>query len=127
MSKAKKVYDLAVKTGTYEVSPGQTKGRWVNVGAVMEMPDGGRFIMLDRTFNPAGVPDLSGKGSDSVLLTMFEANQQSGQQGGQGYMPPQGYAQPQQHQGYHQPQPHQQQPYAQPQHQQQAYGQHSGG
>jgi hypothetical protein len=103
MSKAKKVYDLAVKTGTYEVGPGQTKGRWMNVGAVMEMPDGGRFVMLDRTFNPAGVPDLNGKGGDSVLLTMFDPSQQ-GQQGVQAQNQP--YSQQAPAQPYAQHAPH---------------------
>jgi hypothetical protein len=70
---AKKLYDLAVKTGTYQDrASGQTKGRWQNVGAVMQGDDGGKFIMLARWFNPAGVPDLSGKGGESLLLSMFE-------------------------------------------------------
>jgi len=67
---AKKLYDLAVKTGEYTVQ-GQTKGRYENVGAVMQSDDGGKFIMLKRVFNPAGVPDLSGRNSDSILLSMF--------------------------------------------------------
>ena len=62
---AKKLYDLAVKTGEYTVQ-GQTKGRYENVGAVMQSDDGGKFIMLKRVFNPAGVPYLSGRNSDSV-------------------------------------------------------------
>ena len=66
----KKLYDLAVKTGTYNAG-GQEKGRYENVGAVMQSDDGGKFIMLKRVFNPAGVPDLSGRNSDSVLLSMF--------------------------------------------------------
>ena len=75
---SKKVYDLAVKTGTYQDAQGNTKGRWLNVGAVMEGDDGGQFAMLHRTFNPAGVPDLNGKGSDSVLVSMFEPKQRDG-------------------------------------------------
>lgn len=67
---AKKLYDLAVKTGEYTVQ-GQTKGRYENVGAVMQSDDGGKFIMLKRVFNPAGAPDLSGRNSDSILLSMF--------------------------------------------------------
>lgn len=69
---AKKLYDLAVKTGTYTNKNGEEKGRWLNVGAVMLSDDGSKFIMLQRTFNPAGVPDLSGRGGESVLLSMFE-------------------------------------------------------
>lgn len=71
---AKKLYDLAVKTGEYTDNTGAKKGRWQNVGAVMANDDGGKFIMLAKWFNPAGVPDLSGKGatSESILLSMFE-------------------------------------------------------
>lgn len=67
----KKLYDLAVKTGEYRDASGQTKGRWQNVGAVMQSDDGNKFIMLARWFSPAGVPDLSGKGGESILLSMF--------------------------------------------------------
>jgi len=72
---AKKLYDLAVKTGEYTVQ-GQTKGRYENVGAVMQSDDGNKFIMLKRVFNPAGVPDLSGRNSDSILLSMFAPREQ---------------------------------------------------
>ena len=65
-----KLYDLVVKTGSYTDRQGNEKARWLTVGSLMEK-DGNKFIMLARTFNPAGVPDLSGKGSDSVLVSMF--------------------------------------------------------
>lgn len=62
-----KLYDLAVKTGEYQDREGNTKGRYENIGAVMRN-DNGQFMMLKRTFNPAGV---DGKG-DSILVSMFE-------------------------------------------------------
>lgn len=65
----KKIKDLAVKTGTYE-SGGQTKGRYLNVGSVMEDNNGGKFIMLDRTFNPAGVPNPDNR--SNVIISMFD-------------------------------------------------------
>lgn len=68
---AKKLYDLAVKTGEYTNGSGETKGRWQNVGAVMQNDEGGKFIMLAKWFSPAGVPDLTGRGGESVLLSMF--------------------------------------------------------
>ena len=77
---AEKLYDLAVKVGEYQDRQGQTKGRWQNVGAVMKGQDGGKFIMLARWFNPAGVPDFSGKGGESILLSMFEPKGQDGEQ-----------------------------------------------
>lgn len=93
---AKKLYDLAVKTGEYQDrTSGQTKGRWQNVGAVMQSDDGSKFIMLAKWFNPAGVPDLSGKGatSESILLSMFAPKDQQQQQQS---APPQRQAAPQQ-------------------------------
>lgn len=62
-----KLYDLAVKTGEYQDRNGNTKGRYENIGAVMRN-DNGQFLMLKRTFNPAGV-DAKG---DSILVSMFE-------------------------------------------------------
>lgn len=75
---AKKLYDLAVKTGSYTNNAGETKGRWQNVGALMQGDDGGKFIMLAKWFNPAGLPDLSGKNatSESILVSLFEPKQQ---------------------------------------------------
>jgi hypothetical protein len=65
----RKTHDLAVKTGTYTVN-GQEKGRWLNIGRVLEMDDGGKVILIDRTFNPAGAPNPDGR--DSVMVSMFE-------------------------------------------------------
>lgn len=65
----KKLYDLAVKTGSY-MKDGVEKGRYDNVGVIMENDDGGKMIFLKRTFNPAGVPFK--EGSDSIILSMFK-------------------------------------------------------
>lgn len=81
---SKKLYDLAVKTGQYQDREGNTKGRYQTVGAVMQSDDGNKFIMLARWFNPAGIPDFSGKGSDSVLISMFKPNEDGKGGGGQG-------------------------------------------
>ena len=77
---AQKLYDIAVKTGEYQTSSGETKARWQNVGSVFQGQDGGQFILLSRWFNPAGVPDLSGKGGDSVIMSCFEPRQDGQQQ-----------------------------------------------
>jgi len=63
---AKKLYDLSVKTGTYSVN-GEEKGRYMNVGVVMS-GEKGMYILLDKTFNPAGIVD----DKRSVLISMFE-------------------------------------------------------
>ena len=70
----KKMYDLAVKTGEYQ-KDGETKNRYQNIGSIMEN-DNGQFMILDRTFNPAGVPNPDNK--SSVLVSMFKADRDSG-------------------------------------------------
>lgn len=65
----KKLYDLAVKTGTFTDKNGEEKGRWENVGSVLEMEEGAKMILLKRSFNPAGVPFKAG--SDQIALSMF--------------------------------------------------------
>lgn len=75
----KKIYDLAVKVGEYQ-KDGETKSKYENIGLVMQKDDGGKFLMIKRTFNPAGVPDFSGKGGENILISMFEPKQQDGQQ-----------------------------------------------
>ena len=72
----KKVYDLSVKIGTYE-KDGAEKGRYQNIGVMLEKDDGGRFIILESWFNPAGVPHEAGKG---IMVSMFEPRQDDGRQ-----------------------------------------------
>jgi len=70
---ATKLYDLAVKTGVY-IKDGQEKNRYENIGSVMQ-GDNGQFIILKRTFNPAGV--INPENKDSVLISCFEPRQAS--------------------------------------------------
>jgi len=72
-----KIYDLAVKTGEYTDREGKTKGRYQNVGAIFEKDDGGKFIMLERWFNPAGVPNPDNR--SNLLLSMFPPRDSDGQ------------------------------------------------
>lgn len=79
----KKIKDVAVKTGEYQDSSGQTKGRYQNVGALMKSDDGSVFILLEKWFNPAGVSGNADK--SSVLLSCFDLrdpNAEAGQQSG---------------------------------------------
>ncbi len=89
-----KLYDLACKVGSYTNRNGEEKARWQNIGAVLETKDGGKVILIDRTFNPAGVPVEPGR--DQIMVSMFKPKEQDGQppsehqQGKQnGYAPPQ--------------------------------------
>ena len=75
---AKKIRDLVVKTGSYRDRDGNEKPRWKNVGSLMESEDGGKFILLDTTFNPAGVPNPDNR--DNVLISIFEMKDDQRQQ-----------------------------------------------
>lgn len=76
---ATKKYDIAVKVGEYQDRNGQTKGRYLNVGAVIQ-GDKGPYIVLERTFNPAGVPNPDNR--SSLILSLFEPRDPNAQQGG---------------------------------------------
>ena len=72
-----KLYDLAVSTGKYQDQSGATKSRWKNIGAVMPGKDGSKYLLIDRTFNPAGLPvtlDDSGNPRDSISVSLFEVD-----------------------------------------------------
>lgn len=72
-----KKYDLSVATRSYTDNDGTRKNVYLNVGSVMEK-DGRMFILLNRTFNPAGVQNPENR--DTVLISMFEPRQ-PGQEG----------------------------------------------
>lgn len=79
--------ELAVAVASYEDrNTGQTKNRYRNIGVLLESTNErgevNRFLMLDRSFSPAGVPFKPG--SDKILISMFDPrdNSQSGQQSG---------------------------------------------
>jgi len=109
-----KVYDLVIKTSEYTDSQNQVKGKYTKLGVVMSGNDGGQFMLLEPCVDIAGCLMLqnimaSAKGQqerDSVMVSMFEPQQQ-----GQG-----NNNQPQQQsQGQPQQQPQGQQPNNQPQ------------
>ena len=75
---AKKIRELVVKTGSYRDRDGNEKPRWKNVGSLMESEDGKKFILLDTTFNPAGVPNPDNR--DNVLISIFEMKESEGGQ-----------------------------------------------
>ena len=67
--------ELAVAVSTYDDrATGQQKNRYKNIGVMMESTnDRGEintFLMLDRSFNPAGVPFKPG--SDKILVSLFD-------------------------------------------------------
>lgn len=68
-----KTHDLVVKVGSYVDRNGQEKNRWQNVGVVLEGKHG-PYVLLNRWFNPAGVPCESDK--DSIIVSMFSPREQ---------------------------------------------------
>lgn len=84
---AQKIMDIVAKTGEYQdAQSGMTKGRYQNVGSLMAGDDGRQFIIMERWFNPAGLPNPQDR--PSVILSLFEPNN------GQASMPPQQPQQP---------------------------------
>ena len=70
---AKKLYELAVKTSTYTDNTGKQKGRYDKVGVVLEGQDG-PYILMSRTFNPAGI----NSDRDTILISMFQPRDEQG-------------------------------------------------
>lgn len=65
-----KKYDVVAIVGQYQDrQTGQMRPRHKNVGAVIEQSDGKQLLLLDKTFNPAG---LAEKDRESILLSLFE-------------------------------------------------------
>lgn len=75
---ARKLYDLAVKTGSYTDRDGNEKSRYLNIGAVFE-GEKGPYAVMSATFSPAGVPRKDG--SDSIMVSLFAPREEGqGQQ-----------------------------------------------
>lgn len=78
---ATKKYDLAIKTGEYE-SQGQKKGRYQNIGSVMQ-GDNGPYIMLNALFVSSQLNGIANRERrDSLLVSMFEPKGEGGQRTG---------------------------------------------
>lgn len=71
------VKDIVAVTGTY-MKNGEEKRNFKNVGRVMKGDDGSSFLLLDASFNPAGVPRKDG--SDSITLSLYDPKPKDGQQ-----------------------------------------------
>jgi len=67
---AQKKYDVAIPLGSYTDKDGNEKTRWQNVGAILE-GDKGPYLLLDRWFNPGGLPNPENR--TSVILNLLDA------------------------------------------------------
>lgn len=103
---------LVAKVGEYTNNQGETKGRYANLGVLMQGNDGGEYILMDPLASVSGAFSMqqamnaaNGKApSDRLMVSVWEENSQ---QQGQGAPQQQGYqqnSQPQQQGGYQQQQ-----------------------
>jgi len=77
---AKKIRDIVAKTGSYIDNNGNHKGRYVNAGSLLyNEQEESFFIILNRTFNPAGVPHTDKGQPDTVMLSCFEVDRNNKQ------------------------------------------------
>ena len=74
-----KLYDLVAVTGSYTGRDGKQHNSYKNVGSVMQNDKGGKFIMMDATFNPAGVPHKEGSSTITVWLNTPKDDKQQTQ------------------------------------------------
>lgn len=72
----RKIKDLAVKTGEYQ-KDGHTKPRFETVGAMLKNEEGKVMLLLNRTFNPAGVPNPDN--SETCMISVFDLKNSNNQ------------------------------------------------
>ena len=70
----KKLYELAVRSGSYTDKDGNEKSSWLNIGSVWKNNDDNQFMLLRATFNPAAIERKNG--SDCITVAMFEPKEQ---------------------------------------------------
>jgi len=74
---SRKIFDACLPIGEYTTPGGERKKRYKTVGAVMEGPDGGQFLLLDATVLSMQVFALANRDRrDSVLVSLFDANRE---------------------------------------------------
>ena len=73
----KATHNLSVIVGEYTNAMGESKKRWKTIGKVLQKDDGSKFLIIDRTFNPAGVPNKDDR--DSIAISTFAIDDQAPQ------------------------------------------------
>ena len=71
---ARKIKNLSVKTREYKDKDGNSKANWQNIGVIMENDQGKQFMLIDKWVNLAGIPDFKNPNSTSVMVTMFDVD-----------------------------------------------------
>ena len=70
----RKLYNICASTGKFSDSNGNSKNRYINVGAVFN-GQYGPYIVLNAHFNPAGIQRK--EGSSSIILSLFKPKDDS--------------------------------------------------
>ncbi len=71
-----KKYDAVIAVGSYTNAAGETKKRYLNIGAVMES-ENGPYLLLDAHILSMQVFALANKERrDSVLVSLFDPNRE---------------------------------------------------
>lgn len=65
----KKKYTLSVKVKEHTLPNGEVKKKYLPIGMMLE-GERGPYIILDRTFNPAGVQNPDNR--TGIIVSMFE-------------------------------------------------------
>lgn len=65
----KKRYTLSVKVKEHTLPNGEVKKKYLPIGMMLE-GERGPYIILDRTFNPAGVQNPDNR--TGIIVSMFE-------------------------------------------------------
>ena len=84
MAKAQRIREIKVPVGEYTDQSGQKRTRWETIGSLWA-GDKNDFIVLKKTFNPAGL-ESSPNNKHTVLLNCFDIEEKTQQ--------PQAQAQP---------------------------------
>jgi len=71
---SKKLWEVVAKTGSYQ-KDGETKNRYLNIGSIME-GEHGPYMIMERTFNPAGLPNPEDR--SSLILSLFKPKEKDG-------------------------------------------------
>ena len=69
---SRKIYDMAVKVGSYTDRNGNSKATWENIGGIYEAETQNgisRYIRMKATFNPSGVDRQQGQ--SDILISLF--------------------------------------------------------
>ena len=103
---------LVAKVGEYINNNGETKGRYANLGVLMQGNDGGEYILMDPLASVSGAFSMqqamnaaNGKApSDRLMVSVWEENNQQQGQGAPQQQQQNNQQQPQQQQGGYQQQ-----------------------